>query len=415
MKIKINICSIILACCCAMSVSAMEVENQNVEVQQAPVIQRQRLYFNPNTGYKSETIFGTTYAHYPIALSNGQTARITFLTKIDQTAMPNDEQANDYLQPKYDRHVANLSCANVDDEAITNWYVQMFGLSGSDETDKNVHISLVTMFDRVFHLEAKPIIFDQSLNDEQRYMFINAFKKIASIPVGRVLLYRILIELTRCYGDGDNIKWADSHMAVRDNCRLINLVFQHGNVSMYNSEDEYRTLNININDYSSYCSVGLNGVYKLSDQGLDIGLFKKLNSWYHILLDSQYTCALFNSHVSSFTGQNLVDPLLKYCATIGNDLNAWWYSSVEDIRSILGEMTHDYGLGISENAYRFSRDFEEYIASNRTKVAVCQIHWGNFYDSKIRPNIAGVKLAIQNAAQCVGEITGINVLPYLRE
>lgn len=411
MKVKINICSIILACCCAMPVSAMEIENTNQEVQQAPAIQRQRLYFNPNTVYQTETILGKTYIHYPIALSNGKTARITFLTTIDQTAMPNDEEVNASLQPKYDRLAANLSCANVNDEAITNWYVQMFGLSGSDETDKNVHMSRFTMFDRVFHLEAKPIIFDQSLNDEQRYMFINAFKKIASIPVGRVLLYRILIELTRCCGDGNNIKWADCHMVERDNCRLINLVFQHGNIVMYNSEDEYRTLNININDYSSYCSAGLNGVYQVSDQGLDVGLFKKLNSWYHLLFDSQHTCAFLNSSISSLTGQNIADPLLKYCATIGDDLNAWWSSSVEDIRSILGEMNHDYGLGISENAYRFSRDYEEFVACKGRKIFSWQVHWGNCYDSRIRPNMEGVKLAMQNAAQCIGDITGANIMP----
>jgi hypothetical protein len=77
------------------------------------------------------------------------------------------------------------SMAFSENPRVTSWYMQMFG--GSDIPEEN----------KMFH-GITPLIFTDGVSDaKKRKFFWSAFRNIASNPVGRNLLYRLLIETRR--------------------------------------------------------------------------------------------------------------------------------------------------------------------------------------------------------------------------
>lgn len=117
----------------------------------------------------------------------------------------------DGTQPTTEEAV-KYSCANVEDDAITDWYMKMFGVidknGGNSVSDDDYVKAGWDNPTGAIPDEKRIITFDASVdstladdpNDpriSRRNLFKREFCKIASNPVGRVLLYRILIEIRR--------------------------------------------------------------------------------------------------------------------------------------------------------------------------------------------------------------------------
>lgn len=403
--------------CCTIPAWTMECE-EPAQIQQAQPMPRQKLYFSEKTGRQIETKGGMNYANFPIKLSKGETVKISFLTSLDEALVRDTKEANTMLQPPCDRLVANLACAHIRDEAITNWYMQMFSLSGNSETDKDAHISTLKWSDEhMLHLASPIINFEDGMTDEQKGLFIDSFKKIASTPIGRVLLYRILVEVSRCYEEGNNLKWTDVNFCNgnddiynrRECCRFIYITLAHPTFMYYQNDDQI--LRININDYNFYgCTYG-GCTHNIATYSTDVSLFKKLTTWYHTLRNLEETAQLCSTFPVSLYGKNTGTICEQYEINKGDDLNVWWYKDLESIRSILGDVNHNYGQGISENAYNLYKTYEESLISGK-KLYFYNIHWGDYYNATIRINPQSVQLAMKNAATCVFNITGIKLPPF---
>lgn len=134
----------------------------------------------------------------------------------------------DGLQPST-RIASALSCANVNDPAITNWYMQMFGC-----TDPVfVGVGAVAVQNGFGPLGAVGpqapcliITFDATVMPAQQTAFWTEFQRIASDPVGRVFLYRLLIEIRRQDAAGNGYEALAAGSVERNNAR--SLLIQYG-------------------------------------------------------------------------------------------------------------------------------------------------------------------------------------------
>lgn len=112
------------------------------------------------------------------------------------------------------KEAVEYSCANIDnreDSSITKWYMKMFGVidkngGNSDSDDNYVKVgwdNVTTSSCRIISFDASvdgTLVDDPDIPNTQiprRALFEREFCKIASNSVGRVLLYRVLIEIRR--------------------------------------------------------------------------------------------------------------------------------------------------------------------------------------------------------------------------
>ncbi len=114
-----------------------------------------------------------------------------------------------------------------DKDEVTQWYMEQFGytkegrqeLKGFNDSGQP---SSIIVFDESYLLKSTAGVLR---SDE----FWQTFKKVASHPVGRVLLYRILIELSRQnnnYGCQENgVKIKANFLSYRNQCRQLTVVF----------------------------------------------------------------------------------------------------------------------------------------------------------------------------------------------
>lgn len=78
---------------------------------------------------------------------------------------------------------------------VTNWYCDMF-LPKKDP---------ISQLANAAGIRSSIINYDQSMSQDDAVLFEQAFKKIASNPVGRMLLYRLLVEIYRHDGAGRGV------------------------------------------------------------------------------------------------------------------------------------------------------------------------------------------------------------------
>jgi hypothetical protein len=209
------------------------------------------------------------------------------------------------------------SCANVDNREnspITEWYMMMFGVipinhaaiaaaaGGPGPVPAPVFVQAgwdnlavnpqqIISFDAGFD-GASMVTYPESVISVSREdIFVQNFRKIASTSVGRVLLYRILIEVRR-YVAGGNIGCLGGDIPgalppARNSCRsiVINWDFR-----MFYFAAGHREIGIN-NCSVSLPSVGMDGLdvagsydgiitHKLP---IEVSLFHEMNHWYHYL------------------------------------------------------------------------------------------------------------------------------------
>lgn len=289
------------------------------------------------------------------------------------------------------------SCATVDadngDSPITEWYMKMFGVINKDGNSSNSNDNYINAGWDKDGNQVRLISFpaDSTKHSED---FTTAFRKIASTGVGRVLLYRILIEVRRrrftdnvgCFEQGIT---SINNVQVRNASRSIIISFANGNSFkettikkingdiFSNTRPEFdKQAKINFDDSEKTTIV----VGKKNQQScflyperrsVDIALFHEMCHWYHFLRNTDRL-------TWENAGENKLGGLLQH--TIGQyfyrDLDgmddpgritvsaqSWGRSrggltdiiTYEEMRNILGAPKDEHyieGDDLSENLYR---------------------------------------------------------------
>lgn len=269
------------------------------------------------------------------------TQGVSYNTRLGEKVDPNT-QINVYFpldgkQPTT-RDAATWSCANEDpykeDSPVTNWYMTMFGVS-------NMHNggTLRVGFGKN-NVPRKLITGKLSLN---MIAFENAFKTLAANPVGRVLLYRILIEIRRIQnGNGtveDGIQINDYDKAQRNLMRGVTIVSPAPNDEGFKFSQLNKSIQFDQNDTKNYVlreqSNHILSTKAIYDDPIDVGLFHEMLHWYHYLRNTTRT-KLSDVDEYKYT-------LRSYYGNIEDAYKLWDNSTKindEEIRTILG--TPDY-------------------------------------------------------------------------
>ncbi len=237
---------------------------------------------------------------------------------------------SDGRQPTTEESV-EWACANIyntEDSPITQWYMKMFGVipfrneedpgpddfikAGYDENNNKKRIisyDFETMGTDEGYEVSYHVHHDTQQEETRRKSFIDNFMKIASTSVGRVLLYRILIEIRRKDERGNGCEENNSsNLKVRNAARFLNVYLGNGNSFMYPTFEKQRTIplrnllnqtykeilklkepaKLNFSDSDKKTAI----VFKNSEdshfidlkpRSVDIALFHELCHWYHFL------------------------------------------------------------------------------------------------------------------------------------
>lgn len=359
------------------------------------------------------------------------------------------------------------SCANAEDKAITDWYMKMFGVipykgngdsdddyikAGYDEANNSIRIISFLRKEHVIDLLAKLEIqinkgsdsisnikgllelakpqksqLLETINElqyiikglekyadkdletalkELQNLFLSSFEKIASTSVGRVLLYRILIEIRRKDNGGNGREENNkSNVEIRNAARFLQIYFDTENSfshpKVQRDSSNGCLLNANVK-FDSYSKIKFNDSVKETTvigkaepatkkyhivkkkRNHDIALFHEICHWFHFIRDSVRFSKENeeNSQISTIKDfYYFVEPDILSASdmawtgfTQDNDKIHFLY---EEIRNILGmtnssQFTYLNGDDLCENLYRicindyirFGHSDEEYMEND---------------------------------------------------
>ena len=221
------------------------------------------------------------------------------------------------------KEVVEYSCTNVKDDAVTDWYIRAFGgdigLSLSRGSPAPAVDNAPKMGFNTTNAPAHIITVDTTVPntpEDFAQQFWQTFRKIASNPIGRILLYRILIEIRRVNetkeGSLDscvNIEgYSDELMKERNNSRqlIVKISSKFSLASAKLSKERTNWLPAVFNfdnslDFFCYQSILCNQQYKIANstgyevisavrigrsrQPLVVPVFHELVHWFHNLRD----------------------------------------------------------------------------------------------------------------------------------
>lgn len=259
------------------------------------------------------------------------------------------------------------SCANVDnieDSSITEWYMKMFGVLSVHSDSGNQLIE--TGFYSVNPTINCPILSCGSINPEDRKQFLDCFKKIASTSVGRVLLYRILIEIRRTK-EGQHVAEVPTmtaQISKRNRSLSIKVVSGDQEVPMRYSSGTI--------SFSSQYVIEPSVIKDLVDRNreyvpitkeksrLDVNLFHEMLHWFHELRNpARYAKESLDDSIFSsednYTSAYF-DGIEGYNSMPRQGITVYIWEDLEELRTILGvkmgSWKYLYGDDISENLYR---------------------------------------------------------------
>lgn len=288
------------------------------------------------------------------------------------------------------------SCANADSKLspegrltspITEWYMKMFGYKQEIKAGY-VSGNLKAAIDpNTFILS-----FDyNNAPDDFEKNFWKTFRVIASDPVGRLLLYRILIEIRRRSKkspeglpekkDYASDKGIANHLTERNNTRHLVVACDNGNfnpkeckISMMPGQCKIHVVTISETDGNFIIKTDAEG------RSADIGLFHEMLHWFHHLMNTQRSylekCGFSKDKMPVF----IKEVFYGENASFDVDDSTWKTNCLNDInqeemRTILGSPNSEIknendlfssinkdtachflnGDELSENVYRLSR------------------------------------------------------------
>lgn len=286
-----------------------------------------------------------------------------------------------------------LSCATFEENdvnsPITDWYITMFG--GSDHTNHNpnLQIGFTTIIGaHLIALAPRPasaaiITMDAaSMTAGTRTAdFWQDFRRIASSRIGRILLYRILIEIRRQRNIEGTWKAyvstdvpgiiSAANLKRRANCRNITISWDVRGNSF--SKDEHTIKYANVNrKLTTICEkMGNNHPISIVERESHIGLFHEMVHWFHVLRHperhSKERMAFKVPAISLRDTANRETIGGYFWGSIdNNNTNSWkvsatpWlgysindsYVNFEEIRTILGAPTlEQYRLVVPNNPF----------------------------------------------------------------
>jgi hypothetical protein len=293
------------------------------------------------------------------------------------------------------KEAAQYSCANCISDEVTDWYIRAFGGDSAvkysklkdeditpdqpqdaDEAPKfgfekleapidkekttigtNDNADLITLKAQT----AEKHIITVDGNDGFKKSFWKTFRVIASDPVGRVLLYRLIIEIRRKYRNDVEETLISRKYIIKGNTGSVeNHIIQNNFLEPLERRNNCRSITIKSADSCAFSSLKQHikfnnsntettSVVKTDEEGIeteyaacpaDIGLFHEMLHWFHYLRDYiRYSndCEFDGSYchlMMCYYGNNELQTLFnKY-----NELFAW--ASIEykeeEMRTILG-------------------------------------------------------------------------------
>lgn len=197
------------------------------------------------------------------------------------------------VQPTAAEAVA-YSLADVQDGRITEWYMRMFGWP--DAGGAQLMFGFTSPKDKLSQKQPSPIIKIAPTNSNPSF-FWNMFRIIADNPIGRVLLYRIILEIRKCYcssnGEVNNETIRSyNKMLFVESSTTVSIVYRPAGPSVAFGENAAIVMN-NTTSKSiiSSCigsSFGENSVAIVPSAGpFSIALFHELCHWFHFLLNPE--------------------------------------------------------------------------------------------------------------------------------
>ena len=184
------------------------------------------------------------------------------------------------------------SCANAEDELVTDWYVSMFGLSDWEKTSLNMGFNTKNELCKIINFDPELDRDPTKSAESQAFKatFIANFRKIASVSVGRVLLYRLLLEIRRTDLTGNGCidatlekSLSEDDLQKRNNLRNIiiknadkNSFGSGGYIKFHDSKDTKETNAISSERMERVPIIR----YARTD---DVGLFHEMLHWFHAL------------------------------------------------------------------------------------------------------------------------------------
>lgn len=197
------------------------------------------------------------------------------------------------VQPTADEAVA-YSLADIQDGRITEWYMRMFGWS--DAGGAQLMFGFASPKDKLSQKQPSPII-KIAPNNCNPSSFWNVFRVIADNPIGRVLLYRIILEIRKCYcfsnGEVSNEKIRSyNKMLFVESSTTVTIAYRAaGSFSVFGENAAIAMSNTTSGSITSSCigsSFGENSVAIVPSAGpFSIALFRELCHWFHFLLNPE--------------------------------------------------------------------------------------------------------------------------------
>jgi hypothetical protein len=195
-----------------------------------------------------------------------------------------------------------FSCADIESDDVTEWYMKMYGWIKEDDSAQSITNTIYRRLKMGFTPENDviPIITFAPITSnkhptskysninlqEKRKSFWEIFRQIAANPVGRVLLYRLLLEIrrTNSLGNGTAEKpfYNPQSIAIRNNLRSLAVCYDNTwrfghNGIIYFSDDP--------NISTAVVAKGEKGALRTKVQScpLCIPLFHEMLHWFHCL------------------------------------------------------------------------------------------------------------------------------------
>lgn len=269
-------------------------------------------------------------------------------------------------QPTTER-AAHWSQANTDNDPnspITKWYMRMFGWTDPNNTDDvALHMGFIGDFHNAI-IEVSSNIEGVS-KEAAAENFWGIFRSVATDPVGRVLLYRLLIEIRRDYRP-DNKTFADRTQGLRKEVLSMG-VFQDSKFFLDSKgvEESFRILfsmdqkNIPVLKYNDGLSV------QEEERDLSIGLFHEMLHWLHLLRDPSRYSKETRSDTDN-KGESLAEIYFGSSRTREHIVNSWadqrGFIDEEEIRTILGVLDAKHFFIKRLLCNTFGKDLSQHVA-----------------------------------------------------
>lgn len=243
------------------------------------------------------------------------------------------------------KNASAWSLAKTKDDKITDWYVWVFGGNEAVALSKGKQPQSGLEVKMGFSSKKAPVHIITASEDIKQ-QFWKTFRIIAENPVGRVLLYRLLIEIRRqtnaginCCGDDTFVTQGESDNYFRQNALTISVIdnINDGLSFILPTKENSAKIKIGTKEKSTYVLNYEGSILQLKSEvrSLDIGLFHEMIHWYHYLRDP----VRFSKYSSKESENKFIFPL---CCYYGNlvELNLIWSgqhtADSEEISTILG-------------------------------------------------------------------------------